>query len=74
MRRYCLSNDLQIERITMLTLRLLLSLQYQDLHNVDVIVFQYMYMSQKYCEIQMNFYPNPDGPAPYQFFLEEVHR
>lgn len=73
MRRYCLSNDLQIERITMLTLRLLLSLQYQDLHNVDVIVFQYMYMSQKYCEIQMNFYPNPDGPAPYQFFLEEVH-
>jgi hypothetical protein len=48
MRRYCLSNDLQIESITLLTLRLLLSLQYQDLQNIDVTVFQYMYMSQKY--------------------------
>ena len=61
MRRYCLSNDLQIESITVLTLRLLLSLQYQDLHNVDVIVFQYMYMSQKYCEIQMKIKAGPSG-------------
>jgi hypothetical protein len=61
MRRSCLSDDLQIESITVLTLRLLLSLQYQDLQNIGVIIFQYMYMCPKNTiEIQMNFYPNPD--------------
>jgi hypothetical protein len=44
-----------------MTLQVLLSLQYQDLQNIGVIIFQYMYMCpRKTIEIQMNFYPNPD--------------
>jgi hypothetical protein len=59
MRRYCLFSSLQIESVT---LRFLLSLQYQDLQNKDVTKFQCTQLSKKYyCEIQRNLYPNPSS-------------
>ena len=58
--RYCLPNGVQIESITLLTLRLLLSLEYQDLQNKDVTIFSICICPRNTIEIQMNFYPNPD--------------